>query len=323
MKSVMKKYICFLLLSISSCILFAHTMLPITIKKPLNKTFDDDVEHTRNGSERLEILTEKAKHDGITTGADGNILPCYAYYGIVLSGKRQPLEHEKEFYGIDLSLYRRGEYQDFYSPIIVEPQKFYGIVGGCVTLLGECDINGLQFGGWCDCNKAVKGLQIGVFSSCKDLYGAQINLLGSYIDSKMKGLQCAPLFNICANWCVGMQFGTFNFSGILCGAQLGIINCGAGTFGLQSGLLNMNICLSGAQIGIVNLTSESGELWDGETPIPIPGIQFGCINVGLNKSNVQAGLINWANRLNGVQIGLLNFKKGSWVPIPLLRISRD
>lgn len=249
-------------------------------------------------------------------------VPQYAYYGVIFSGIRTPLLNEKEFYGLDLSIYHPSEYQNLYSTTGEEFRKIYGIIGGVVILLDRCDVNGVSIGGLCDCHKTVKGIQIGLISRSKELYGVQTNVLGSIVDHEFIGIQCTPLFNVCKTYGSGLQVGSINLAASFhIGIQLGAINGGISIFGLQSAFLNMSLCLSGVQFGVANLNALSGELWDG-AKTPVPGIQAGCINIG-GKSNIQIGLINWAENLNGVQIGLLNFKKESWVPIPLLRISRD
>lgn len=308
----MKRCRYLLVLSFLLYMFVVHGMLPITIRTPVNEKTSDDVEYAWNGNTWMEIPKGKAKYNLATAEAEDNILPSYAYYGFTLSGIRQPLKNEKRFYGIDLSLYNDGVYQDDDSSALIKKRKFYGIIGAGVNLLGESDVYGIQLGGLSDCRRSIKGLQVGGLSLSKDVYGIQLSALGAIVGERIVGLQCAPLFNFC-QWCDGIQLSTINISGVS-GLQLGIIN-GSFLSMIQLGCLNLNIQDAGIQVGGINLSFDS-ESCAG------PKTQLGIINCGFGgtRSRVQIGLINRTCELNGVQIGLLNFKDGSWV-CPLFRIS--
>ncbi len=85
----------------------------------------------------------------------------------------------------------------------------------------------------------------------------------------------------------------------------------AETYGIDAGLFSN----SGAFGGI------SGNLLGNAVSEDVAGIQAGLVNVaGRTASGVQIGLVNYAERLQGVQIGLLNMAATQWT-LPVINIA--
>ncbi|MCX6306305.1 MAG: hypothetical protein NT040_15175 [Bacteroidetes bacterium] len=155
------------------------------------------------------------------------------------------------------------------------------------------------------------------------IHGVEFSGLGSVLKSDLRGAQFSGLFNIISGNAIGAQFaGLVNINaGKVNGFQTsGLVNINADTTsGLQSGgLLNY---ASGTKVtqfsGFSNIVSGNNK-----------GFQIaGFINIVAKKcSGAQvAGFFNYTGKLNGVQIGFLNYtdslEKG--VPIGFLSFVKN
>jgi len=139
----------------------------------------------------------------------------------------------------------------------------------------------------------------GINKEVKDLFGAQLAIVGNAVDGSFKGVQAGLLYNTCfGEYGYGLQFAAANlnetgFGGISAGA----INFDAGERdGLQAGLINFAGLLHGAQFGLFNFAGDQKS-----------GGGF-C-------RGIQVGLINsCAGSLQGVQVGVLNTAQSSALP---------
>ena len=141
----------------------------------------------------------------------------------------------------------------------------------------------------------VSGLKFGlpVSSGPTTVDGVELSVFGSATDY-VNGVQIAPLANL-----------TNNIDGV----QISLINCiRENSASLNIGLINVAYFnTSGLQIGGFNMTGK-------ETT----GIQLGCYNFSETQSDgAQLGILNIANK-KGLQFGLINIIKDSYIPcLPL------
>ena len=160
-------------------------------------------------------------------------------------------------------------------------------------------------------NGALEGAEFGGLINGLKGYatGAQFAGLGNYIGGNLKGAQFAGLGNFAGGDVKGAQFGGLaNIGASVNGAQFGGITNISRSYvtGFQAaGIVNLAVdSLYGAQVaGIVNMQSSAGKsaAWQ------IAGI--GNISLGQNSGGQIGGVFNVAGRLNGGQIGLINFGK--------------
>jgi hypothetical protein len=193
-------------------------------------------------------------------------------------------------------------------------------------------------------NGDVRGLDAGLgFARSQQMTGVQANGVGNWCDEDAVGTQIGGLLNVCEN-ITGSQIGVlFNgCKGGVAGVQIdgmgnvcmgdmtgvqvsGLANaCHGDVTGVQiSGLAN-GWCknMTGIQIGGMNWCAEN------MTGVQIGGIanicrpEQGVDGPAASVSGLQVALINYAQRLDGVQIGLINIVKGQWFPfVPLINFS--
>ncbi len=126
------------------------------------------------------------------------------------------------------------------------------VVGLRLTLpYGECE--------------SLTGFDLGLWGTCQNMYGLQINLIRNNVIDQMAGI----------------QIGCVNLAGDAFGAQVGLWNQNlkAGTFSV--GLVNIADHVDGFQIGLINRT---------ET---INGFQVGIVNVIRSSSVPFCPLVNF------------------------------
>lgn len=160
-------------------------------------------------------------------------------------------------------------------------------------------------------NGALEGAEFGGLINGLKGYatGAQFAGLGNYIGGNLKGAQFGGLGNYAGGDVKGAQFGGLaNIGASVNGAQFGGITNISRSYvtGFQAaGIVNLAVdSLYGAQVaGIVNVQSSTGKsaAWQ------IAGI--GNISPGQNSGGQIGGVFNVAGRLNGGQIGLINYGK--------------
>ena len=193
--------------------------------------------------------------------------------------------------GVGLSLFRNKTRQDLY--------------GFQLALLG---IN--QVG------HEVRGAQLGLLGNWVngDLLGLQLALAGNYCAGQMYGLQISPVLNLSRGPVTGLQISnlvSFASAGVR-GAQLAsALNVTTRLQGLQMGMVNVASQVQGLQIGtLANFTSKS--LWGAQLGAPfnsakkLQGLQFGLVNSANQAQGVQIGLVNLAGDIKGLQLGLIN-----------------
>jgi hypothetical protein len=138
------------------------------------------------------------------------------------------------------------------------------------------------------------------------------------------------LVNIANGDYQGAEIGLINqVNGNFKGAQLGLTNTASGTVdGTQVGLVNTTPKnMTGPQLGLVNTTGGSmigPQVGLVNTVIgEMKTAQIGLVNVSAKTMpQAQVGLMNTTNKLNGVQVGLINFAKNAenGTPIGLISI---
>jgi hypothetical protein len=185
-------------------------------------------------------------------------------------------------------------------------------IGG---LLNVCkgNVAGVQIGGVSNGSENVTGVQIGgLLNVCENITGSQIGVLFNGCKGGVAGVQIDGMGNVCMGDMTGVQVS-------------GLANaCHGDVTGVQiSGLAN-GWCknMTGIQIGGMNWCAEN------MTGVQIGGIanicrpEQGVDGPAASVSGLQVALINYAQRLDGVQIGLINIVKGQWFPfVPLINFS--
>ena len=175
---------------------------------------------------------------------------------------------------------------------------------------------GLDIGAFTAYTCKIAGVQVALGAEAGNLYGLQIGGIASFVDSgygvqiggvftfafyEYHGIQAAGVVNIARYSLAGAQLGAINISGRATGVQAGLLNIQVdGCSGplLQVGMLNRTEALNGLQIGIVNSKdSDLGKGW---------AAQFGIYNHTASIRGLQLGVINRAEKLVGVQVGLVN-----------------
>ena len=103
------------------------------------------------------------------------------------------------------------------------------------------------------------GMSVGGFSSAADtVYGIQVGGLLSSCRSDLYGIQVAGYANDTPGLCAGMQAGTVNMAGDICGAQIGFTNSAGDVSGMQIGVINVAKNMRGVQVGLVNVIKNNG-----------------------------------------------------------------
>ena len=146
---------------------------------------------------------------------------------------------------------------------------------------------------------AVPGVSLVGFGSHSSLFS--LGLVGAY-DENVYAVQHSTFFNIASSRANGIQLaGLFNIAGEVNGVQVsGLFNTAGNVNGAQvSGLFNAGKRVSGGQVtGLVNVAQE------------IDGIQVsGLVNAAREVSGAQIGVINYAEKSDGVALGVINIIK--------------
>lgn len=164
------------------------------------------------------------------------------------------------------------------------------------------DYHNIAFGNKDQERKA--NINIGLSGDIKNLQGTQANIFSSVVRQKTKGWNGALFMALTVKDMSGLQsaFVTNVVGGKTIGMQYSVLtNATKGLYGLQLSVMN-NLCgsdFSGSQISFISNISK--------------GIAFGCqvsafMNICASKSNgVQVSMYNYADSLDGVQVGVVNF----------------
>ena len=129
-----------------------------------------------------------------------------------------------------------------------------------VFTIRHANIYGIQAGGFfVEATDTCAGISVGGFGSAADtVYGIQVGGLLSSCRSDIYGIQVAGYANDTPGLCAGMQAGTVNMAGEVCGAQIGFTNSAGDVSGMQIGVVNVAQNLQGVQIGLVNIIRNNG-----------------------------------------------------------------
>lgn len=196
--------------------------------------------------------------------------------------------------------------------------KTYGLDIGLFTAF-TCIVKGVQVAPGAEAGN-LSGLQIGGIASFVEYgYGVQLGGLFTSAHHKYSGIQVASIINIAVYSFKGAQLGAINYSGPATGLQTGFINIqedGCPGPLVQVGGFNTNEALKGFQIGIGNSRHsfpESKNNW---------AAQLGIYNYSAGIRGFQLGIINRAEKLIGVQIGLVNIVSAKYrkLKVPLMPI---
>jgi len=138
------------------------------------------------------------------------------------------------------------------------------------------NVNGMRFSVLRGRNESVRGVDLGLISVSETS-----NLVG------FSGI-----------------LGVGRLNGNLRGCATGVVNVHRGRDqGLNAAVVNrVNTVDSGANLGLVNVS-------DGYAMADV-----GAVNIS-DRGTVQVGVVNVTNRIEGVQIGLLNFAKNGFLPM--------
>lgn len=207
-----------------------------------------------------------------------------------------------------------------------------GLETGGFAALCEGDLRGIQAAGLAVFSRGARGVQVAglAASSEGDLRGIQVGGIAAVTEENGWGWQAAGVASVTEGAYYGLQTsGIVNSGrsvwgmqgalvynvGSVRGMQLslingplpidGFINQGESNEcrGLQLGAVNNFGHSSGLQAGIVNLRQKGEEG-------TLNGLQLGVVNNTGPTSGVQFGLINFSDKLDGAQVGLLNFEGG-------------
>ena len=122
------------------------------------------------------------------------------------------------------------------------------------------DAYGLAFSLYNMNNAEFYGLSVDAIGVTRNMYGLEVNLLGSMADRTMGGLQVSGLANVVGEDAYGMQVALgANFARRAHGLQLALIyNQTDLLWGSQIGLVNMAFaCDHGFQIGLINVIMDN------------------------------------------------------------------
>lgn len=108
-------------------------------------------------------------------------------------------------------------------------------------------------------NDKFYGISLDAVGYNRNVYGLEVNVLGSAIDEKMGGLQVSGLGNFINDSLHGAQLAVgANLTRSMNGFQFAIYNQTAMLWGLQLGLVNYaSACDHGLQIGLVNIIMDN------------------------------------------------------------------
>ena len=155
-------------------------------------------------------------------------------------------------------------------------------------------------------NGGVNGTEVGglVNSIVNDVNGIQVAGLGNVVGGDVNGTQVGGIFNVNKGETKGIQVA-------------GFLNVGRNTKGIQAASL-LNVSSRGSNgiqaAGLGNIAGSDSK----------KGMQAaGLFNINRGTTNLQvAGIFNVGNKVNGFQIGLINFADTVGVSIGLINIVR-
>ncbi len=190
-----------------------------------------------------------------------------------------------------------------------------GIFPPLQSSAGNSDVTGLRLSLICSSNRDVTGVDLGLLGNGSESHwGVTVSGLIGYCGGTMEGLQVSGL------WSNASALNGFQVSGLVSqansltsGVQIsGIANYGAGPGLTAQAAGGVNYCdsIGGAQAAVIANVAEHGG----------DGVQVGLFNVAKGVlSGFQFGLFNSADRLCGIQVGLLNRTSSGWMPVaPIL-----
>lgn len=146
-------------------------------------------------------------------------------------------------------------------------------------------VNGIRFSVITGRNQSIRGIDLGLISSSAT--------------GQLTGFQSV--------------LGIGRLSGNLQGCAISVVNLHEGRDrGLNAALFNrVHILENGANIGFLNLVDESSK------------VDIGALNLS-ERSTVQLGIVNLTTRIEGVQLGFLNFADNGFLPIfPFFNFPRN
>lgn len=169
----------------------------------------------------------------------------------------------------------------------------------------------------------VKGLGINAISSVvrQDLYGAQISGFANIVGGSMNGIQISGLTNVNGDNMLGLSAtGLVNIAGnksqgVLISGLTNVIGDNSQGI-LVSGVLNItgDVARGIHVAGLANITGSemTGVILTGLLSVTgenMTGVQISGIGnvIGEEANGVQLSLLNYATRVNGLQIGLINY----------------
>jgi len=175
----------------------------------------------------------------------------------------------------------------------------------------ELNVYGIDTG-LVGCNTGTAaGLQANAFNWVEgDAYGVQVGGFGNYVTEDIAGLQVGGVLSYNLGETYGLQVSALNFDTTLYGVQVGALNWNySGTQGVQLGAVNVERHdVTGGSVGFMNFCNGNVE-----------GAQIGAFNfVNGTARGCQIGIINAAQRLYGVQIGLVNVNVLGRLPIMVI-----
>ncbi len=197
----------------------------------------------------------------------------------------------------------------------VKSDAGYCQLAGFGNLVGGTS-RGVQAAGFYNISRENKGIQMAGFFNTGVFDGgiAQLAGFGNFTWGKIDGIQAAGYFNI-AREVKGIQVaGFFNYTQKLIGAQVaGFSNYASQVNGPQvAGGLNIGKDYCNTQIsGFMNLadTSEFIQVAGfANYAKQVNGVQVaGFLNIAHRVDGVQVGVVNWADTCPGISIGLISF----------------
>ncbi len=175
----------------------------------------------------------------------------------------------------------------------------------------DSDVTGVRLSALYGSSHYVEGVDLGLLGAESESdTGLMVDGLYSYCRGSMDGFQLSGLWSQTRDL-AGLQVSGIasRSKGYSSGVQLsGIGNYSAGQ-GLEvqvAGVVNDCDTLRGGQVAALANVTE----------FDAAGAQVGLVNTArLSLEGLQVGLVNSADRLNGVQIGLLNRARDSWFPV--------
>jgi hypothetical protein len=108
-------------------------------------------------------------------------------------------------------------------------------------------------------NQEFYGMSVDAVGVNRNMYGLEVNLVGSMTDRAMGGVQVSGIANVVGEDAYGVQIASANFARRAHGPQLALVyNQTDLLWGCQIGLVNMAFaCEHGFQIGLVNVIMDN------------------------------------------------------------------